>query len=822
MKALLRKLAGSMLWARRSRPGGAAGRPAALDRWTVRAVLALLAAWSTCLWVLSGRAFGACWAGMVELAAVELAMVAVAMNLAGPAWKALCLLGRLGSRLAGPGRRGADPGLGRCVRRALQVRRLLAAAAVVGLPEGWLRRRAVWRRGWPSRRAARRLEVKLTQRRRAELALERDRRLLAAACLAAAFGGLAAMALIAWASAAMAGLGGMFLLPAWAWAAVRTAVAAVVMAPLAAGAGAVVLAACRLRRYGSSDPSRYVHLDLALSSSAALAGVAALWWGGLNLHGAAWVCAVAVVGLSLATASRRPGRATRLPRPAAPQATQRSEAMRARHLAAWAALAWLVVLQCRLLRDAAGADWASTWLWAAATGAVLAAMGARLDRRVQLGPAREASAAGIGAVLVAAGQLAMLTLALRGRAAGWAWVAAAAAGQAAFAALWSVVLARARRLLARRDPAAWHWPADAALGLAIGAALAIAMLSSPAPGAIVGVSFLALAAATIALGMGSAGEKGSSPAAGANRTRRRRVAVGAASILAVGLLLFGLGRSARRLAGGALAIGPSLTVAQVPGGAAALPLRDAGPGSLCRWAAEMIHSRPGRWWIVSPMPLDPPLPPARGRRAAKQPAGGSRPATGEAQQPPPEGPILLRWGLPDPAFGRLPGFSLRAGQRDPMGFPRSLALRPGGFDGIYLSGLPVEHPDAWCLYHRELFERCLGQLSPGGLLMVRVRGGGGLEGLIPVAESFRRAAGGGFAAAATTADAAELLLVAGPGPARDDDPPEDLVRAAGEGLRVFSLHRLACQAVHVDPITISTPRPRGHARAELIQALLAR
>lgn len=698
-------------------PRRRAGGPDALDRWTLRAALAALAVWSACLWVLAGRAFGCCWAGMVELAVVELAVVGAMLNLPEAV-----------------------------LRRALSLaRRVLGGGRGVRFP----------------------------------------RRLLAAGCAAAAAGGLASTGMIWAATAAIRGLGGMFLLPSAGWAVVRLLLGAAVMLPLASASAGLILAGPLLRRRGPGG-ARY---ELGGPASAGLALAAGLWWGGANLLGSALVCAVALTGLALAVVGRRAGRAALDRRVVVAARSRPRGPQRLANLCVWAAPAWLVTLQCRALRDVAGADWAGAWLWVAATAGLVVAVTARLGRRPHLSTAVDSAAAALGALLVSAAQWAMFAMALAPGRGAWLWVAAAGAGQIAFCALWADALARRRRAFAAGGPPGRAWTADAALGAAVGAGAALAMLACPAPVPVLGAAFLALTAMVVLRVARSAGRGASRPGKPpASAALWQRAGVGAAGVVAALLLVFGGARAVRRSLGPHVALGASLTAAQLPDGSVlALPAGVRAPrGALGALAGRLIRACPGRWWVIS-----------AGRRQPRL-----RPV-----EDAPDGPILVQWGLADRAFGRLPACRQQEGWADAMAFPRALAVGRRRFDGIYLSGLRADHPDAWCLYNRHVLARCLRAVGPGGSLIVHTGcGRGGLGALLAVAETFRRVAPAGYAVAATTPQGTELILVAGV-PVRGGSLA-DLAVAAGIRAEVFALAELSRLDPPVDPVTLSTPRPR--------------
>lgn len=720
---------------RRTRRGGEA-----FVCWTLRGALAVLVAWSACLWVLAGRGFGCCWAGLVEAAATELAAVAVALALPNYVVRVVFHL-------------------------AMRIRPGDALAA----------------------------QVLLAGRSRSSSA-SRARRLLwlmSIALAASAGGGLLTTAATRLAPSALRWLAGTFLYPAWMWSVTRLVVQVGLFLPMAVAIAAVGLIGSLLRRYGPSDPYRHLTRDAMWSSAAGLAAAAGLFWAGANLEAMAFGFAAALVGMSAATAFKRnfAAKAVRLAGPAAP--TTHRWRQRWLNLGVFAALAWLVTAQCRALRDGSGCDWAAAWMWAAATAGVAAVVTRRLNRRVVVGKAVEARAAMAGAVVVAAGQVALLGLAATAGPARWVWILLAAAGQGPFAALAATALARRRRRFARTGYPGRFWLADAALGAAVGAAAVTLTLALPNGLLAAAIATLAGLMAVFVTGTGP-------PAEGRARTGRsgslRRqfgwAATGAAAILAVAMTWAGLVRSVRRGPRRRVVAGASITAYQAGDRAvAALPVAPARPGkaALTELARKLIRSRQGRWWVIS--------------------AGDADLLTGLGEG------VRASVYLPDEAIGRLPMWAPGRRARE---FGRYLNIHVRDLDGVYLSGLSADHADAWCLYNAEALSACDGRIAPGGLLVLRVAGSEDrLADVLAVAKTFDWVAPGGLAGVVVDEARVEMLLVARRG---GPDAPAGVDGLAGDaenGVKVISVADLVAIDSRLRPVTILAPGRRGRSELQL-------
>ena len=662
-----------------------ANLPILLDRWTLRGMYATLAVWSVCLWVLGVEGMGWCWSASVELAAMELAALAVA--LAVPNYAAN-LIFSVSARLRS------------AAAMAAQMALAGPGPAPYGHPRGLLR-------------------------------------LLALAAVACCVGGLATTEAIRLFPVALAALAREFIAPAWAWMGIRLAYGWLAMLPLGLAAGALALVGSALRRYGPSDPYRLVTRDILWSAAAGWVLAATLWWAGMDLRGVALACSAVMLAWAGLTVSRRSSgvRPAGLGGPFAPARPHGRR--RWLNLCEWAALGWIVTLQCRALRDVQG-GWPWPWLWMALTAALLAGATRRLDRRPLPGRALEAGASATGAMLVAAMQIALLALAAAGAPLWWAWTALAVAGQAPFAALAAVALSRRRRLFAKAGFPARFWLADAAGGLAVGALAAVGTLGLPGGAVVLAVTALTLVGGTILTGGGRRKAELSG--------RMRWAGVGAAVILAAALICSGLARAGRGLLGEKVAVGASLTAVGGPDGRVSVlgggpgggrRQADGGDAWLTKLADQAVKARGGRWWLVA--------------------GCGNVPTATDMDLPP-------QVSFPDAACGRLmawPDGALDGGQ-----FGRQLAVQVPGLDGILISGLPADHPDSWCLFSQETLGRCRDLLADGGVLIVRTRvDRRGIARLLAVAETFRSVAADATAAVVLGETHAEALLLAGGGSA---------------------------------------------------------
>jgi len=714
-----------------------------LDRATVAAMAVVLVVWSACLWVLSGGAFGCAWSHMVQAAAAELAAVAAA--LAMPNW-AVGVVFSLSTRLG--------PGDARAVRAALTGRGGAAKPAEMQ----WL--------------------VKL----------------LAVTGAACAAGGLVTTAAIHAGSWPLRLLSERFLWPGWFWTAARLGVEVLAMLPMAMAAGALILTAGLLHRCGPSDPYRYVMRDLMGSVAAGLALAAAAWWSGLDLLGVALVCPVVLAAMASATAARRPAPARSVRVGATLAAGRSGREQRGINLLTWGALAAVVTLQCRALRDAAGVSWAGTWVWVAATAAIFAVVTRRLDRRVRPGSAAEAGAAAAGAVLVAICQVTLLALAAAKLGPGWLWIALAGVGQFPFAALAATVVQRRRRVFARCGWAGRFWPADACGGIAIGACAAVGLLAiRGGRAAIIAGALACVAAGAVAARRDLLRKKSSRRRPG----RAAATATGALAVLAAGLVWVGAVCAVGDGLGPPVAIGPDWTARQRPGGVAeVLPAgRLPAPSrALAERVARLIVRRPGLWWIVAGENTHPSLRPGVDVVALAGAGGGRRPRQS----------IRLRWGRIDAALGRLgPWRNARIPGGD---FAQAVNVGTERFDGIYLGGLRAGHPDAWCLYNRQVLARCVGRLAKGGLLVVHVATGGrGVGEFLAVAETFHRQVGAGRAAVVVQPGKVEALLVACPKPGAEQAAWADVLGDAAD-VKSLSVRHLGVPGTAYRPITLRAPR----------------
>ena len=717
---------------------GAGGRH--FGRLLLRVAWVSLTVWSACLWVVGAGELGRSWAGMVEAASAEL--IALAAALVMPNYllhKVLLLTVR------------AHPA------EALAVRMALASPSVLAAVAG----RARW-----------------------------QLRLLAVAAALAAVGGLATTAGGGLAVGLLRALGEMFLWPQWLWSLLRLGVRVVAFLPLALGMAAVTLAGSLIRRAGSSDPYRHVTGELLVAAGGGLAASAGLWWLGADLRAVALVCAVALAAVSAGALIH--GTATgRTYRPSVPATTAPLRGQRRWNLLAMAALSCGLAVQCRALRDAAGCGWAGPWLWIAFSAGIAVAMTRQRSGQEGSFDRAETGALVAGATVVGAMQVCLLALAGASPAGRWVWIALAAAGQAVFVGLWSMLLTRRRLAFARSGHPQRYWLADAALGCGFGAMGGGAMLSAggaflPALVALGGVT------AVFLMPVGSGGRTRAGPG-GAPGRQLRWAATGSAAIVGMALMWAGLGRAAGKALGAAVAVGASLTVVQGLDGAAVLPRGTVGGagGETARLAGRVIGLHPGRWRIVSMAPPPPDADAAAGVRVEFRP--------------------------PDRAVARLPGRPAPPGWTPPGGQQDVVSA---GLDGVYIDALPIDHPDAWGFYSVQAMRDARRRLGRGGLLLVRAIGGADdLPKLVAVAEGFHRAAGDGTAVVVLDGSRAEVLLIAGAG---EELGPLPWAGGGSGEMYVVGLRKLLGRVGVCRPISATAPgRRAGPAldRAELARRL---
>lgn len=779
MLAALRTAAEGMASRSRGRRGRGGKRRLGprLDQWTLRLMFATLALWSACLWVIGAEAFGACWAASVELAAIELAALAFALSVPDLELNLIFLVYR------------------RFDSAAATAAQMAVAPFAPPAPQGSAGPRGLLR-------------------------------LMAMAAVACTVGGLITTAAISAAPQAIRMLAGLFIWPAWAWVVVRLVLAWVMMLPLALAAGWLTMVASLVRRHGPKDPYRQVTRDLLWGSAVGLAAAAGLWSAGMDLPGVALACSAVMIAAATATVART-STGVKRSRPAEPVAVLlRPTRQRWMNLLEWAVLACVVTCQCRALRDAAGAGWSAAWLWAAGTGGLVAAAAVRQDRRRNPVPAVETAAAAAGAMVLVVIQLALLGLAAAaGRWARTPLIALAVAGQVPLAHLAATILVRRRRLFPEASLPGRFWLAGAAAGAAVGSYAAVSALSAAGGLTVLAAVALAVvAAAVLAVGSGQLrrARRSTRRPTGARAAfdQLRWAGLGAAVILAVAMVCVGLARSAREALGGPVAVGASLTAVgdgnasqAVLGSEAA---RAASPSSpepvLSVLAGRLARARAGRWWFV---------------------AGG-------AYHPPPlamEAPAMrAKMSFPDGVFGRLA--KPLTGARRWGTFGRELPIRTAAFDGIYLAGLPADHPDAWCMYSQQVLRRCAGLLGRRGVLLVRTSAGRrGVAQLLAVAETFRSVPADAMAAIVMRGDRVEMLLAGSPragsvpgglnrllvAEASGTGPGEATAPAGGEWaplpVAVVPAAKLVPPGVRLLPITSRAPGRRNAVGSESADSL---
>jgi hypothetical protein len=149
----------------------------------------------------------------------------------------------------------------------------------------------------------------------------------------------------------------------------------------------------------------------------------------------------------------------------------------------------------------------------------------------------------------------------------------------------------------------------------------------------------------------------------------------------------------------------------------------------------------------------------------------------------------------------------------------------GRFDGILLSSIPADHPEAWRAYNLRTLRRAVEQLlvdAPSGKvrpLLIRTTVRSGRMGpALALAETFRQAVGSGWMAAQFYDDRADILLAGPVGPHLPTPQP-------GEGVFVIRLDALLDAVGPVAPIRVfQTPGwlGRGPGIPEVVELLQRR
>ncbi len=563
-------------------------------------------------------------------------------------------------------------------------------------------------------------------------------RLLAAAAALTAAGGLLSVGAVYLAAGVKPWLARHAF--AWdpaVWAVLKLLIETAGLVPLAAGVCLTFLVTLLIRRGSGRDLYASVFREWLAGAAAGLALAAGLWWTGADALGVAVVSAVALLAGGGVVIQR--GELTVRPRRTLPPVASPSSqlARRAWIAACFAALAAGLAIQMRLLRDVYGIGLGGQALWVAASLWGLLRFVTVADAKSR--PPGEAQ--GLGATVgVLFGFVLQCSLAFLGLTGGGIAVVAAllaAGAQAPLLAMAAVLISRHRRTFAIAGGLAREYLALAGLGLAGGW---LAYMAAGAASAAVPVGAVAALAGLVAAAVRCIA-----------RARRRGEPVRWAALGAV--LVCSAGAAPLLALRGRPDITAGVWLTASAGSSRADPGAAAAPGVLCGsgWRSEaitarlrrMLASRGGVWRVVAACAADIP------------------------DRLPEE--MVLSPAHPDPTATR--GLDVAGAAGTWRSLPDAVELETQRFDGLLLSPLAADHPEAWRCYAPGVLARCAAALHRRGVLIVRARARDAGT-LVSVAASFARQVPSGRAVLDVRGGAAELLL-AGPRPYLLPPPTDD-------------------------------------------------
>ena len=552
-------------------------------------------------------------------------------------------------------------------------------------------------------------------------------RLLAVTAVLTAVGGLLSTAGVFLGGRLMGAMGSWMAWDAVSWSAVLLAVQIVLLLPLGAAVAVTFQAAAVLRPAPEGDGCASVCYDYGYAGALGAGAFAAVWAAGLSMLG---VSMVLVVASSAGAAWLLGGRQGVVPPRRIEVPLERPAAWRQWAIAAqFACLAVIVLVQIRLVGDATAWGGVVRGGWLAVTLGAWAGLMAWTDKRE---PAEgQAQTSGAVIALVAAGmtQSALLAGAIVAQGEGRPALATtllmlAAAGQPIFAGAAGCLSSRARRGYAIRGGRPGGYLAWSCWGLAAGTVVYL-VLAEQTTGAVLLLS----AAAAVLVGAVLAGA-GRLEGAG----RQWSWSLGGAVLIAclTAAVLPPMRRSADRIARGAWLTVWTADGAAAPPGLAALRGADAVRlKRLLRAALEQAGAR-GEWLVCG---LE--RPPALGDDLSVVACAPDVSAV-------PAGPWRKR---------------LRGLESD---FLVALRARGRRYDGILITGLAADHPQAWRCYGTSTLSACRSRLHQGGRVIVRTHVSGERAGeALAVLASLRDVMGAGWAAAERTDSGVAVLAGSG-------------------------------------------------------------
>jgi len=581
-------------------------------------------------------------------------------------------------------------------------------------------------------------------------------------------------------SAAAEALGRQYLWAPLAWAALKLLVQFAGMIPVALGISVAFLAAATVRRGSGRDVYASVCRDWLWGIAAGLAAFGVLWHAGLNIPAVVLTAAVVLLVLA-AVLYQRPGVAIRPRRLARLIETSPQRRHRLTGLAGAAAAMLGLLLQSRLLGDVVGLGMGARACWVGLSIVLLTGFLRSADRKSRPPGQAQLTGAIIGVTAGLMMQSALFVASLYAFAVGSGvlggiCIAAAVAAQLPLAALAAIIISRHRRVFARAGGSVRMYVADASAGAGLGV-LGYLVVGAVPEGLVVlpALGLLALAGGLI----------------GGIALRRRIVgqlkwaAYGAVLMCAVSVAVLVSIQQGRLAVGSAT---PGMWLSSISTEGPGLLRREAGclpfPSA---WRSDgvteaqrrIMAAHKGWWWVVTSSHMDWPEPVPWGVHVI-----------GSAPDP---------TAVPPGAWGDLldPG-----SDRD---FLQAAQTGRELFDGILLSPLPADHPQAWRCYNERTLRRCIWRVHAGGIILLRTQAGhGDLAEALAVAKTFYRTVGSGWAVVRLQDGRLDMLLA---GPQAGKKAPGVLRPEQSAGVFVVPLQRLWPAWLNVRPIRLVSPPP---------------
>jgi hypothetical protein len=558
-------------------------------------------------------------------------------------------------------------------------------------------------------------------------------RLLGVSSLLLAVGGLGSVAAVLAAPWLIAAFQARMLWTTRTWAGVQLAIAFVGMLPVALGLTVAFLAGTIVRAGSGRDVYASLCRDWFWAAGGGFALFGLWWWAGGNILGLAAVTGLALAAMGAAAFLRR--QLTRRPRKLVRPVEAPSRRLRWGVRVGYAALALALAIQGRLLSDAWGAALAGQSVHLAATMALLALFLGRADRRSRLPSATQAVGCAIGVLAGLFVQGALVTASVGGGALAMVCTALAAGAQIPLAAMAAIIFSRQRQAFARAGGRPRAYAAAASGGLALGTLVYLLLVcTGGGRTAFAALGLVALAAVVVRAVLNV-----SRPKVQLKWVVACVVLLAAAAACVVEAVQVATASVGRMRTGAWLTSAVSdedgREVHFLPGRA---PWRSP---QLTRAVRNIVSRKAnrGRWWIVG---------------------GGG----GDLGNPLPNEVHPTRAYLDLAAAPEPPRREARPSDADRC-FLSGLRVRRSAppYDGIYLSALPADHPQAWRCYNEQTLRRCAARVHTGRPILLRIQARpAALGSALAVAKTFYRVVPTGRAIIAYGGGNLDMLLV-GPG-----------------------------------------------------------